>query len=76
MKTIDTNINYLAFEDEYLSKVDENTFVDILKFDKDKNTYENIFKSYKSISAVLKRTDYLIILENIITYQSVQKEDV
>lgn len=55
MKTIDTNINYLAFEDEYLSKVDENTFVDILKFDKDKNTYENIFKSYKSISAVFEK---------------------
>ena len=28
MKTIEANIDALSFEDEYLSKVDENTFID------------------------------------------------
>ena len=55
MKIIETNINCLDFEDEYLSKVDENTFIDPLKFDKDKNNYESIFKVYKSISAIFEK---------------------
>lgn len=56
MKTIRTEINVLSFEDEFTSKVDENTFIDLLKLNKkDKNEYENIFKAYKSISAVFEK---------------------
>lgn len=56
MKTIKTDINILSFEDEFISKVDENTFIDLLKLDKNKkNSYENIFKAYKSISAVFEK---------------------
>lgn len=56
MKTIRTEINVLSFEDELISKVDENTFIDLLKLNKkDKNEYENIFKAYKSISAVFEK---------------------
>ncbi|MCR1823878.1 ion channel, partial [Terrisporobacter muris] len=56
MKTIRTDINLLSFEDEFISKVDENTFIDLLKLNKkDKNEYENIFKAYKSISAVFEK---------------------
>ena len=56
MKTIRTYINLLSFEDEFISKVDENTFIDLLKLNKkDKNEYENIFKAYKSISAVFEK---------------------
>lgn len=56
LKIINTNINILDFEDEFTSKVDENTFIDLLKLNKrDKNTYENIFKAYKNISAVFEK---------------------
>lgn len=56
MKTIRTEINELSFEDEFTSKVDENTFIDLLKLnEKDKSEYENIFKAYKSISAVFEK---------------------
>ena len=56
MKTISTDINMLSFEDEFASKVDENTFIDLLKLNKkNKSEYENIFKAYKSISAVFEK---------------------
>lgn len=56
MKTINTNINILNFEDEFTSKVDENTFIDLLDLNKkDINSYENIFKTYKNISAVFEK---------------------
>lgn len=56
MKTINTDINILSFEDEFESKVDENTFIDLLKLDKkNKTSYKNIFKAYKSISAVFEK---------------------
>lgn len=56
MKTVETNIYNLNFEDEYLSKMDENTFIDKLKINKkDKNIYENISKCYKNISAVFEK---------------------
>ncbi len=56
MKTIKTDINMLNFEDEFSSKVDENTFIDLLKLNrKDKKSYENIFKAYKSISEVFEK---------------------
>ena len=56
MKTIRTDINILCFEDELISKVDENTFIDLLMLNKkDKRSYENIFKAYKNISAVFEK---------------------
>lgn len=56
MKTIRTDINIMTFEDEFTSKVDEDTFIDLLKLNKkDKSSYENIFKAYKSISAVFEK---------------------
>lgn len=56
MKIIRTDINILTFEDEFTSKVDENTFIDLLKLNKkNKSSYENIFKAYKSISAVFEK---------------------
>ncbi|MCC3869905.1 pentapeptide repeat-containing protein [Terrisporobacter mayombei] len=56
MKTIRTDMNILIFEDEFTSKVDENTFIDLLKLNKkDKSSYENIFKAYKSISGVFEK---------------------
>lgn len=60
MKTINTDINILNFEDEFASKVDENTFIDLLKLKpKNKSEYENIFKAYKSISAVFEKNGLL-----------------
>lgn len=56
MKAIKTDINILDFEDEFTSKVDENTFIDLLKLnEKDKSSYDNIFKAYKSISAIFEK---------------------
>ena len=56
MKTIEANIDALSFEDEYLSKVDENTFIYKFKINnKDDKTYEKISKSYKSISSVFEK---------------------
>lgn len=56
MKIIRTDINILAFEDEFTSKVDENTFIDLLKLNnKNKSSYYNIFKTYKSISSVFEK---------------------
>lgn len=56
MKIISTDINILSFEDEFISKVDENTFIDLLEFDKkNKNSYINIFKAYKNISAIFEK---------------------
>lgn len=60
MKTINTDINILNFEDEFASKVDENTFIDLLKLKpKNKSEYENVFKAYKSISAVFEKNGLL-----------------
>ncbi|WP_455540100.1 ion channel [Terrisporobacter sp.] len=56
MKIIKTNINILRFEDEFTSKVDENTFFDLLRLkNRKKNNYENIFKTYKNISVVFEK---------------------
>ena len=56
MKTIKTDINILNFEDEFVSKVNEDTFFDLLKLkNKDKTSYEKIFKTYNGISAVFEK---------------------
>lgn len=56
MKTINTYINILNFEDEFTSKVDENTFIDLLRLNKKgRDEYDNIYKAYKSISAVFEK---------------------
>lgn len=54
MKTIEANIDALSFEDEYLSKVDENTFIDKLKINnKDDKTfmkkYLNLIKAFHQV---------------------------
>lgn len=56
IKIINTDINILNFEDELISKVDENTFIDLLKLDKkNKTSCINISKAYKSISAIFEK---------------------
>ena len=56
MKTIKTDINILDFEDEFTSKVDENTFFDLLKLsNRELNNYKNIFRAYKNISSVFEK---------------------
>ena len=56
MKAIRTGINELSFEDEFISKVDETTFIDLLNTNvNDKKQYENSFKIYKSISALFEK---------------------
>lgn len=56
MKTVKTDINILDFEDEFTSKVDENTFFDLLKLsNRELNNYKNLFRAYKNISSVFEK---------------------
>lgn len=52
MKIVETNINTLEFEDKYLTKVDEKTFIDKMEINKNNIDYENLYKTYKNISAI------------------------
>ncbi|MEG1408549.1 MAG: pentapeptide repeat-containing protein [Terrisporobacter sp.] len=57
MKIIETHINVLRFEDKYLSKVDENTFIDKININENYD-YDNLFKTYKSISSIYESNRY------------------
>lgn len=50
LKIVSSYINKIDFEDKFLSKLSEDTFIDRVEKDKnDNNYYENTFKLYKSI---------------------------
>lgn len=59
-KTINTVIELMEFEDNYLTKFNEDTFIDKIDvYKNDKNFYEKIFKVYKNIGTIFERNGLL-----------------
>ncbi len=59
-KTINTIIELMEFEDDYLTKFNEDTFIDKMDvYKKGKNFYEKIFKVYKNIGITFESNTLL-----------------
>lgn len=59
-KTINTIIEIIEFEDDYLTKFNENTYIDKMDVHKkDKNFYEKIFKVYKNVGSIFESNTFL-----------------
>lgn len=61
-KMINLILNYLEFEDTYITKVDENTFFDKVKnTDNSKKNYDKLSKFYKNVSSLYESNRLLAI---------------
>lgn len=49
-KIISSKIESLSFEDEYLTKFDDESFIDEIIIENNKNNFENVYKIYKDIA--------------------------